>query len=112
MRLAVPFIFLFVAVGAGVAVLDRDTHTLTPVSPELQQAAERWRSTVGAVVNAKVITLDAGGRVAEAVAIRDGRFVAIGSNDEIRRLVESWPRPRNCERLASSTRAAARSSRA
>ena len=92
MRLAVPFIFLFVAVGAGVAVLDRDTHTLNTVSPELEQSAERWRSTIGAVVNAKVITLDASGRVAEAVAIRDGRFAAIGSNDEIRRLVESWPK--------------------
>ena len=46
------------------------------------------------MVNANVITLDASGRVAEAVAIRDGRFAAIGSNDEIRRLVESWPRPR------------------
>jgi predicted amidohydrolase YtcJ len=92
MRLAVPFIFLFAAVGAGVAVLDRDPHTLTTVSPELQQSAERWRATIGAVVNAKVITLDAGGRVAEAVAMRDGRFAAIGSNDEIRRLVESWPK--------------------
>jgi predicted amidohydrolase YtcJ len=92
MRVAWPFIILFAAVGIGVAVLDRDTHTVSPEAAELWQAAERWRSTVGAVVNAKVLTLDAGGRVAEAVAIRDGRFAAIGSNDEIRRLVESWPK--------------------
>lgn len=92
MRLAAPFIFLFIAVGAGVAVLDRDTHTLATIPPELGQSAERWRGTIAAVVNAKVLTLDAAGRVAEAVAIQDGRFVAIGSNDEIRRLVESWPK--------------------
>lgn len=47
--------------------------------------------TIGAIVNARVLTLDASGRVAQAVAIRDGRFVAIGSNLEVRRLVETWP---------------------
>ncbi len=39
------------------------------------------------VINAKVITVDAASRIAQAVAIRDGRFVAVGSSAEVRRLV-------------------------
>lgn len=35
------------------------------------------------VVNAKVITADAAFSIAEAVAIRDGKFVAVGSNAEV-----------------------------
>ncbi|HEX7087963.1 MAG TPA: amidohydrolase [Vicinamibacterales bacterium] len=36
------------------------------------------------VLNGKIVTLDAQSRVAEALAIRDGVFVAVGSGDEIR----------------------------
>lgn len=37
------------------------------------------------LLNGKVITLDAQSTVAQAVAIRDGRIVAVGSNDDVRR---------------------------
>lgn len=37
------------------------------------------------LVNGKVVTLDARSTVAQAVAIRDGRIVAVGSNDDVRR---------------------------
>ena len=40
-----------------------------------------------AVTNANVLTVDEEFSTAEAVAIRDGIFVAVGSNEEIRRLV-------------------------
>jgi predicted amidohydrolase YtcJ len=36
------------------------------------------------VLNAKVVTLDKDSRLAEAFAVRDGKFVAVGSNTEIR----------------------------
>jgi predicted amidohydrolase YtcJ len=38
-------------------------------------------------VNGKFITVDKSFSVAQAVAVKDGRFVAVGSSDEIRRLV-------------------------
>jgi len=37
-------------------------------------------------VNGKIITLDGAGRIVEAVAARDGRIVAVGTNREIRAL--------------------------
>ena len=37
--------------------------------------------------NGKVITVDAGFTVAEAVAVRDGRVLAVGSNADMRRLI-------------------------
>ncbi len=36
------------------------------------------------VLNAKVVTVDGGFTMAQAVAVRDGRFAAVGSNDAIR----------------------------
>ena len=36
--------------------------------------------------NGKIVTVDAGFSIAQAVAIRGERFVAVGSNDSIRRL--------------------------
>jgi predicted amidohydrolase YtcJ len=38
------------------------------------------------LVNGHVITVDAAFSIAQAIAIRDGRFVAVGDNDAIRRL--------------------------
>lgn len=37
------------------------------------------------LVNGKVVTLDAQSRVAQALAIRDGRILAVGSNDDVRK---------------------------
>ena len=36
------------------------------------------------VLNAKILTVDDGFRVAQALAVRGGRFVAVGSTDEVR----------------------------
>ena len=38
------------------------------------------------LLNGKIITLDAKSSVVQALAIRDGRVVAVGTNDEIRKL--------------------------
>jgi predicted amidohydrolase YtcJ len=40
-----------------------------------------------AIVHAKVLTLDAQSRVAEGVAIRGGRIIAIGSTDDVQRTI-------------------------
>jgi predicted amidohydrolase YtcJ len=83
MRRVVPLALLLVLViGAGIAWL---------MIPEPPPPFALWKSDdVAAIVNARVLTLDASGRVAEAVAIRAGRFVAVGSTAEVQRLVESW----------------------
>src|SRR5258705_7847112 len=39
------------------------------------------------IVNGKVLTVDKEFTVAEAVAMRDGKILAVGTNDQIRRLV-------------------------
>jgi hypothetical protein len=41
---------------------------------------------------ARLYTVDAADRVAEAVAIKDGRFVAVGSTDDVRALAGSTTR--------------------
>lgn len=43
-----------------------------------------WAQADTVVVNGKVITADTAFSIAEAVAIRDGRFLAVGTNAEIR----------------------------
>jgi predicted amidohydrolase YtcJ len=40
-----------------------------------------------AIVNAKIVTLDARSRIVEAAAVTNGSFSAVGTSDEIRRLV-------------------------
>jgi predicted amidohydrolase YtcJ len=87
MRRVVPIAFLLLAVIAGIRPLLR---SYLPAHGDLFYGILNT-ATVGAIFNAKVLTLDASGRVAEAVAIRNGRFVAVGSNLEIRRLVDTWP---------------------
>jgi predicted amidohydrolase YtcJ len=78
-----PFVLvLILAVGSAVGWL--------MIPPPPLPWAPWTKSPVTAIVNARVLTLDASGRVAEAVAIRDGRFVAVGSNLEVWRLLESW----------------------
>src|SRR5262245_28410983 len=39
------------------------------------------------LINGKIITVDAHDSVAQAIAIHDGKIVAVGTNDEIRKLV-------------------------
>src|SRR6185295_16452914 len=36
--------------------------------------------------NGKVITVDSGDGIAQAVAVRDGKIIAVGSNEQINRL--------------------------
>src|SRR5436190_518641 len=42
--------------------------------------------------NGKVVTVDGRFSIAQAVAIRGGKFVAVGSNDEVRRLARASTR--------------------
>ncbi|MBS7620159.1 amidohydrolase family protein, partial [Candidatus Bathyarchaeota archaeon] len=44
------------------------------------------------LLNGKIITLDPWGTIAEAVAVRDGRIVKVGSTDEIKCLAGSRTR--------------------
>jgi len=39
------------------------------------------------LVNGKILTVDAQFPVAEAVAVRDGRILAVGTNDQVKRLI-------------------------
>jgi len=52
----------------------------------------------------RIYTVDAGDRVVEALAIRGGRIVAVGSTDEIRRLAgpATWRVPGPARRRISS----------
>src|SRR6476659_430003 len=43
-------------------------------------------------VNGKIITVDKGFTIAQAVAVKDGRFVAVGTSDEMRRYVSPTTR--------------------
>jgi predicted amidohydrolase YtcJ len=86
MRRLAPLLLLVLVVGAAISWL------MIPSSGRPSESPDRHTGTVAAIVNARVLTLDASGRVAEAVAIRDGRFVAVGSNAEVRRFVETLPR--------------------
>ena len=44
------------------------------------------------VINAKVLTMDAGSSVAEAIAIRDGKILAVGSSASIKALIGAQTR--------------------
>jgi predicted amidohydrolase YtcJ len=44
------------------------------------------------VLNAKILTVDAGFREAQALAVRDGRFVAVGSTEEVRARIDGATR--------------------
>jgi predicted amidohydrolase YtcJ len=62
--------------GAGTAAVRQ---------PSRDSSAAQGRADV-IVVNGKIVTLDARSTIAEAVAIADGRFVAVGANDRVRAL--------------------------
>jgi predicted amidohydrolase YtcJ len=58
-----------------------------PVSAQAQVPPELLAYPNLVIVNGKVLTVDQQFTTAEAVAIRDGRVLAVGTNDQIRRLV-------------------------
>ena len=58
-----------------------------PASAQAQVPPELLAYPNLVVVNGKVLTVDQQFTIAEAVAIRDGKVLAVGTNDQIRRLV-------------------------
>ena len=79
MRRSMPW---FLGVSLALVLAHRPVAAqVQPVPPELLA----YPNLV--VVNGKVLTVDPQFSVAEAVAMRDGRILAVGTNDEIRRLV-------------------------
>jgi predicted amidohydrolase YtcJ len=64
-----------------VATASQPTRT-TPQAPRLADARSGQADLV--LLNAKVLTVDERFRVAAALAVRDGRFVAVGSNEDVR----------------------------
>jgi hypothetical protein len=70
-------LLLILAIGAGIFALFEPYRIMDRAIPP---------NTVSAIVNARVITLDASGRMAQAVAIQDGRIIAVGTNTEVERL--------------------------
>lgn len=50
-----------------------------------EPATKQFAETV--LLDGKIVTLDAGERMAEAVAVRDGRLLAVGSNAEVERCI-------------------------
>lgn len=58
-----------------------------PLPPMQQRGAGVEADTI--VINARVFTMDAAQPRAEAIAIKDGRFLAVGSNADIRNLATS-----------------------
>ncbi len=57
---------------------------LVAVSTIVLAATSRAQDAID--VNGRFVTLNAAGTIVQAVAVRDGRIVAVGTNDEIRRL--------------------------
>lgn len=75
------------AVGAALAKAATLTATLIAILAALLAARPAGAQDVDtALVNGKVVTLDARATIAEAVAIRDGKIVAVGPSANIRGL--------------------------
>ena len=58
------------------------------ISHALAQSASQNKSDSGdlILINGKIITVDQKDSIAQALAIHDGKIVAIGSNEEIRKI--------------------------
>src|SRR6266850_1333652 len=85
--------------GGVLAIAVWATQSATPpalrLAPDLDRAQGRdARSGQAdlALVNGRILTVDDRFRVAAALAVRDGRFVAVGSNDDVRRYIGSGTR--------------------
>ena len=70
-----------VVLSALVATLLQPTQN-TPQAPRLADARSGQADLV--LLNARILTVDDRFRVAAALAVRDGRFVAVGSNEDVR----------------------------
>ena len=64
-----------------VVTLSQPTQN-TPQAPRLADARSGQADLV--LLNARILTVDDRFRVAAALAISDGRFIAVGSNEEVR----------------------------
>lgn len=62
--------------------------TLLVSAAALGFSASAWAAPDAIYINGAVFTADAEGTVAEAFAVEDGRFTAVGSNDQIRAMAD------------------------
>jgi predicted amidohydrolase YtcJ len=74
----------FGLIAAAYAVISTPTASVSARRYKAPPAAAEAADTV--LFNGTVLTVDANDRVAQAVAIRGGKILAVGSNDEVRRL--------------------------
>jgi len=50
---------------------------------------EKYPVSDTALINGKIITVDPSDTIAEAVAVKDGKIIAVGSNKEIQKMIDS-----------------------
>ncbi|MEX0718780.1 MAG: amidohydrolase [Planctomycetaceae bacterium] len=74
---------LWLAIGGG----PRVGWSADETRPAERRSAEPTPVADMVLVGGKVLTMDSEARVAEAVAVRGGRIAAVGTNDDIRKLV-------------------------
>src|SRR5258708_39862052 len=63
-----------------------------PISHALAQSASPSNSDDVILINGKIMTEDGKDSIAQALAIHDGKIVAVGSNDEIKARMAKHPR--------------------
>ena len=68
------------------------SHPTPNTPPVVRLAAARAGEADLVLTNARILTVDGRFRVAAALAVRDGRFVAVGSNEEVRPHIGSGTR--------------------
>jgi predicted amidohydrolase YtcJ len=84
---ALAGVFTDARVGARGSVATSSTHGSQPAQPATQGVEPDF-----IVVNARIYTVDPTLPRAEALAVKDGRFLAVGSNAEVRNLATSRTR--------------------
>ena len=73
--------------GAGIAGIAGGTLLGAPTSVQAQSSDLKPQDAELVVFNAKVYTVDSRAPKAEAFAVRAGRFVAVGSNKDVKALI-------------------------